>query len=54
MSQSMYTAITFFVSRLLHGFLATVLWIPAVFWPGARPNNDISIEFEIRSKFGVL
>ena len=21
---------------------------------GARPTNDISIEFEIRSKFGVL
>ena len=22
--------------------------------PGARPTNDIAIEFEIRSKFGVL
>ena len=22
--------------------------------PGARPTNDISIEFEIRPKFGVL
>ena len=23
-------------------------------WPGARPNNDISIEFEIRPNFYVL
>ena len=25
-----------------------------LYCPGARPTNDISIEFEIRSKFGVL
>ena len=23
-------------------------------WPGARPTNDISIEFEIQPKFAVL
>ena len=23
-------------------------------WPGARPTNDISIEFEIRPKLGAL
>ena len=23
-------------------------------WPGARPTNDISIEFEIRPKYAVL
>ena len=25
-----------------------------VWWPDARPTNDISIEFEIRPKFAVL
>ena len=29
-------------------------WLQDDFESGARPTNDISIEFEIRPKFGVL
>ena len=34
---------------------ATIIPPWSLQWPpGARPTNDISIEFEIRPKFGVL
>ena len=33
-------------------FYKESLWKPD--WPGAHPTNDISIEFEIRTKLAVL
>ena len=42
-----------FVSLVI---ISTAFWYKSfiITWTGARPTNDISIEFEIRSKLGTL